>query len=74
LLLAGQVDDAAALAGWPVPRLPIGGGELIRRGLTAGPAVARTLRAIERRWVEEGFPGGLEFDRIVTDALASATE
>lgn len=74
LLLAGQVDDAASIAGWPVPRLPIGGGELIRRGLTAGPAVARTLRAIERRWVEEGFPGGLEFDRIVTDALASATE
>jgi poly(A) polymerase len=74
LLLAGKHLDAEAIAGWQVPRLPLGGGELIRRGLTAGPVVARTLRTIERHWADQGFPDGAEFDRIVADALASATE
>lgn len=72
LLLAGQVNEAAAIADWELPRLPIGGGELIKRGLIAGPVVARTLRAIERRWVEQGFPGGSQLHQIVAEALASA--
>src|SRR5256885_13198475 len=33
LLLAGRVHDATAIAGWEAPRLPIGGGALIGRGL-----------------------------------------
>ncbi|HVF83858.1 MAG TPA: CCA tRNA nucleotidyltransferase, partial [Sphingomicrobium sp.] len=33
LLLAGLASDAAELTGWAVPKLPVGGGELIRRGL-----------------------------------------
>jgi poly(A) polymerase len=54
-----------------VPKLPIGGGVLIKRGLTEGPTVARTLKAIEERWIEAGFPQGAELDRIVTEALSS---
>lgn len=50
-------DAAASLAGWTVPRLPIGGRDLIARGVTAGPAVARLLRAVEDQWVAAGFPG-----------------
>ena len=72
LLLAGRSADAAQLEGWRAPRLPIGGGALIARGLAEGPIVARTLRTIEDRWVEAGFPRGDEFETIVADALAAA--
>jgi len=72
LLLAGEPASAASTIGWRIPKLPIGGGTLIARGLTEGPAVARTLRAIEDRWVEAGFPKGDAFERIVADALAAA--
>jgi poly(A) polymerase len=54
LLLAGA--ETAALAGWDIPRLPLKGGEIVARGVSAGPEVARLLRAVEDRWVAEGFP------------------
>jgi poly(A) polymerase len=73
LLLAGRSGDAAEIASWAMPRLPISGGALIKRGLPEGPAVARTLRAIEDGWVEAGFPSGEAFDRIVADALGAAS-
>ena len=72
LLLAGKVDDAVRIAHWKAPRLPITGGALIARGLAEGPVVARTLRRIDERWVEAGFPEGAEFDRIVADVLGDA--
>ncbi|RST31679.1 CCA tRNA nucleotidyltransferase [Sphingomonas ginkgonis] len=72
LLLADRPGDVRALAGWTVPRLPIGGGELIRRGLAPGPVVAATLRAIERQWVAAGFPEGEPFEAIVGQAMADA--
>lgn len=71
LLLAGRAEDAAALGQWTPPRLPISGGALIARGLTPGPQVARMLKGIERRWVEEGFPSGAPFERIVEEALSA---
>ena len=72
LLLAGKANEASRIAGWRLPRLPIGGGVLIERGLIEGPIVARTLRKIEDRWVAEGFPQGDAFEQIVADALAEA--
>lgn len=72
LLLAGRVEDAAALASWHRPRMSIGGGALIKRGLPEGPVVARTLRLIEERWVAAGFPSGDDFERIVQEVLRSA--
>ena len=72
LLLAGQPAKAVPLARWRLPRLPIGGGKLIARGIPEGPAVARTLRQIEDRWVEAGFPQGEPFERIVTEVLDAA--
>ena len=71
LLLAGRPEDAVALRDWPVPRLPISGGQLIKRGVAQGPLVAKTLQAIERAWVAAGFPTGEAFDRVVADAIAS---
>lgn len=72
LLLAGEAREAAALEDWPVPRLPITGGQLIKCGVPKGPLVARTLQAIERDWVAAGFPGGEDFERIVSKATAAA--
>jgi poly(A) polymerase len=74
LLLAGHTREAAAIASWHAPTLKIGGGELIKRGLRPGPVVAKTLRTIERAWVEEGFPGDADLERIIAEALAAATE
>jgi poly(A) polymerase len=72
LLLAGRAAEASSLGGWEVPRLPVGGGALIARGLPAGPQVARTLKAIEQRWVKEGFPPGERLEEIVAEELAAA--
>ena len=72
LLLAGESDKARELAGWAVPRLPISGGQLIKRGVTEGPLVARTLKAIEREWVAKGFPDGEKWENIVAGEVASA--
>ncbi len=73
LLLASRAGDARELTSWTVPRLPLGGGALIARGLAEGPVVAKTLRRIEDKWVDQGFPEGPAFERIVDDALAAAS-
>ena len=72
LLLADRSADAADLATWSVPRLPISGGELIKRGVPQGPAVAATLQGIEREWVARGFPDGEKWGKIVAARIASA--
>ena len=60
-LLLGDEEEAAtaekvkSLAGYTRPRFPISGGDLIQMGLSPGPAVAATLQAIERDWIEGGF-------------------
>jgi poly(A) polymerase len=72
LLLSGQPSKAGEIAAWHPPRLAIGGGALIKRGLAEGPAVSRALRAIEDRWIAAGFPTGDEFEAIVAEVLSSA--
>ena len=72
LLLAGRPTDAAEISRWTMPRLPIGGGALIQRGLAEGPIVAQTLRKIEDQWVAAGFPKGEAFEEIVESELAQA--
>ncbi|MBF5090783.1 CCA tRNA nucleotidyltransferase [Novosphingobium sp. NBM11] len=54
LLLAGA--STTPLTGWDVPRFPLKGGEIVARGIGKGPDVARILRAVEARWIAEGFP------------------
>ena len=71
LLLAGKPELAAEIGEWKPPRLPVSGGALIRRGLPEGPIVARSLKAIEQRWLEEGFPSGDRLDRIVDEVLSN---
>lgn len=70
LLLGGRVSEAARIASWAPPRLPISGGALVQRGLGAGPVVARGLKMVEDRWVAEGFPDAARVSQIA-DQVAS---
>lgn len=76
LLLRGDRDasalDLAQLDRWERPRLPLGGGDLIARGLSPGPIVAATLQAIERRWIAENFPRGERLEAITAEAMDQA--
>lgn len=51
-----QGGDLSPLTDWQVPELPLKGGEIVARGVSAGPEVARILRRVEARWIDEGFP------------------
>jgi poly(A) polymerase len=72
LLIAGA--DTSALAGWEVPRLPLKGGQIVARGVGAGPEVARVLRRVEEAWVAEGFPEGERIDALLDRVLAERPE
>jgi len=65
LLIASA--DTAAIADWPIPQFPLKGGEIVARGISAGPEIHRLLRAVEAAWVSEGFP-----DKPRVDALLDA--
>ncbi|MBC7159454.1 MAG: CCA tRNA nucleotidyltransferase, partial [Porphyrobacter sp.] len=60
----------APLAGWQVPDFPLKGGEIVARGVNAGPQVARLLRAVEARWIAEGFPPAGRVAELLDAALA----
>ncbi len=68
LLLTGA--SAAPLKSWTIPTFPLKGGEIVARGVKAGPEVARILRAVEDRWVAEGFPGAARVSALLDRALA----
>lgn len=67
LLIAGA--DIAPLEGWDTPQFPLKGGEIVARGVKAGPEVARILHAVETRWVAEGFPGKERVTAILGDEM-----
>lgn len=70
LLLLGE--DTAPLTDWTPPAFPLKGGEIVARGVAAGPQVARILQATERQWVEEGFPPRLRVVQILDSLLNQA--
>ena len=69
LLLAGA--DVSPLDNWEIPELPLKGGEIVARGVSAGPEVARILREVEDRWVAEGFPGRERVEALLAERLAA---
>jgi poly(A) polymerase len=69
LLLAGS--DVSPLNNWEIPELPLRGGEIVARGVSAGPEVARILREVEDRWVAEGFPGRGRVEALLAERLAA---
>jgi poly(A) polymerase len=64
-------DCVARLENWPPPAFTMKGSDLIARGLSAGPIVARTLKLVEQSWIDEGFPPGNRLD-VIADQAASA--
>ena len=69
LLLADHAKEAVAVAAWPVPSLPVSGGQLIARGVAQGPDVARALKRIENAWEAAGFPDGDSIAQFIADEL-----
>lgn len=67
LLLSG--GDPAPVIGWQAPQFPLKGGEIVARGVAAGPEVARILQAVERQWIAEGFPGRQRVERLLAEEL-----
>ncbi len=67
LLLTGA--DTSPLAGWEPPVFPLKGGEIVARGIIAGPQVAQILKRIEARWVAESFPTRARIDQILSEEL-----
>ena len=77
MLFASDADlplCLAALDGWRVPEFRMKGGELIHRGLSAGPVVAKTLQAIESQWIAEGFPEEVRLNEIADQAASAALD
>ena len=70
LLLTGEPIDA--VRDWTPPRFPLTGGAIVARGIAAGPEVARLLKAVERRWVDEEFPDAARAEALADEAVAQA--
>ena len=68
LLLTGQT--IAPLTDWTIPTFPLKGGQIVARGIKAGPEVARILHAVEDRWVAEGFPSEERVAGLLDDELS----
>jgi poly(A) polymerase len=45
---------------WQRPRLPIDGADILKAGVPHGPAVGKTLHAVEEWWIASGFPDSRE--------------
>lgn len=71
LLLGADID---ALARWAVPKMPLGGADVIAAGVCAGPKVARTLQEVERRWIAESFPGEQRVRELLAEVLADRAD
>lgn len=65
-----QAGDGSALLDWSPPAFPLKGGEIVARGVAAGPEVARILRAVEARWVKEQFPSSDRIEELLASELA----
>ncbi|WP_404481297.1 CCA tRNA nucleotidyltransferase [Novosphingobium sp. BL-52-GroH] len=68
LLIAGI--DASALDGWDIPQLPLKGGQIVARGVGAGPEVARILHQVVDAWIAEGFPDTARVEALLGEILA----
>jgi poly(A) polymerase len=64
------VAEATALILWEKPQLPISGGALIQKGLSAGPEISRALQRVEQMWIDEGYPQAQRVDAIADMVVA----
>lgn len=77
-LLANTADGAVAAVrafdGWRVPLLPLKGGDIVARGIAAGPEVARILKAVEAAWVAEDFPDAQRAAALADQMIGRSSE
>ncbi len=73
-LLVGDPSAVHALSGWDVPELPLKGGDIVARGIAAGPDVARILKAVEAAWVAEDFPDAARVAELVDQKIGRASD
>ncbi len=54
---AGETGRLEALAdSWVRPKMPVGGREVAKAGLAAGPETGKVLKAFEDSWIADDFP------------------
>ena len=70
-LLCGDSDAPRHLREREIPRLPLTGGALVARGLTAGPVVAAALKQVENQWVAENFPAQPRVEAIADSVVGA---
>lgn len=68
LLIAGA--NVSSLEDWNTPQFPLKGGQIVARGVGAGPEVARIMKQVEDAWVAEGFPDSGRVEALLDDALS----
>ncbi len=73
-LLVGNPAAVQALVDWQVPMLPVKGGDIVARGIAAGPDVARILKAVEAAWVAEDFPGAERVAELVDQKIGRVSD
>ncbi|RYG19241.1 MAG: CCA tRNA nucleotidyltransferase, partial [Caulobacteraceae bacterium] len=63
-----RAGDAARLLAiaedWSPPRLPVGGKNIAKLGVTPGPETGRLLKAFEASWIADDFPAEGHADRL----------
>ncbi|AJR25084.1 MULTISPECIES: CCA tRNA nucleotidyltransferase [Sphingobium] len=67
---SAPLDGLKMLADWVPPRLPLGGGALIARGLQPGPDVAKALAEVQDIWVAEDFPDAARVSEIADQTVS----
>ncbi|KXU32869.1 polynucleotide adenylyltransferase [Sphingobium sp. 22B] len=67
---SAPLDGLKMLADWAPPRLPLGGGALIARGLQPGPDVAKALAEVQDIWVAEDFPDAARVSEIADQTVS----
>ncbi len=72
---AGFARARRLLAEATEPNSPLGGNDIVARGVAAGPRVGKILRAFDVLWAESGFPSDPEsVDRLLAAAQQAPAE
>jgi poly(A) polymerase len=61
----------AAAERWQQPHFPLGGHDVLRAGVPAGPLVGRVLAEVEAWWIDHGFP---QDDAALAERLRQAVQ
>ncbi len=55
LRMRRRAADAAALDAWEVPVFPVSGQDLMAKGMTPGPQMGQTIKAMRERWIASDY-------------------